>query len=95
MNNKARVSDETFDQFLAEQGILEVCEQHALKTIIATQVAQAMTERRLDRTAMAACIAISRGELDRLLDPATESVAVETLRRAAIVVDSSLRAALD
>ena len=33
----ARVSDETFDEFLADQGILEPCEDDALEQIVADQ----------------------------------------------------------
>ena len=38
---KASVSNETFDEFLAEQGILEACEDHAVKELIAEQIALA------------------------------------------------------
>jgi hypothetical protein len=34
---KARVSEETFDGFLVEQGMLETCEERAIKEIIAEQ----------------------------------------------------------
>ena len=34
---KASVSEETFDEFLAEQGLLERCEDHAIKELIAEQ----------------------------------------------------------
>lgn len=39
---KGRVSDETFDEFLASQGMLEACEDHAVKQLIAEQLAAAM-----------------------------------------------------
>ena len=39
---KARVSDETFDEFLAQQGILGACEGWAIKEIIAEQLTEAM-----------------------------------------------------
>jgi len=32
---KASVSEETFDEFLAEHGMLEACEDHAVKELIA------------------------------------------------------------
>jgi hypothetical protein len=32
-NSKARVSDETFDEFLAKQGMLESCEDRALEEL--------------------------------------------------------------
>ena len=36
---KAGVSEETFDEFLASQGILEACEDHAIKELVAEQLA--------------------------------------------------------
>ncbi len=41
---KGKVSEETFDDFLAEQGLLEAAEDHAIKEIIAEQLAAAMKE---------------------------------------------------
>ena len=38
-HEKGIVSDETFDDFLAEQGLLQTCENHAIKEIIADQLA--------------------------------------------------------
>ena len=38
---KARISDETFDEFLAPQRILGACEQRAIKEIIVEQLAEA------------------------------------------------------
>ena len=38
IENKNYISDETFDEFLASQGMLEVCEDHAIKEIIAEQL---------------------------------------------------------
>ena len=42
---KGGVSEETFDEFLAEQGMLEATEDHAIKELIAEQVAAAMESR--------------------------------------------------
>jgi antitoxin HicB len=91
---RARVSDETFDEFLAEQGLLEVAEERAIKEIIAAQLLEAMRAQGLTKTAMAARMATSRRQLDRLLDPATPSVTLETLRRAAKAVGRELRVEL-
>jgi len=88
---KARVSEETFDEFLAEQGILEECEDRAIKEIIATQLREAMQAQGLTKTAMAARMKTSRRQLDRLLDPATASVTLDTLRRAASAGGPTLR----
>lgn len=88
---KGSVSKETFDDFLAEQGMLEVCEDHAIKEMIAEQLAAAMKEQRLTKSAMAARMKTSRRQLDRLFDPSIQSVTLDTLRRAATAVGRSLR----
>ena len=71
---KSSVSEETFDEFLAGQGILEACEDHAIKELIAEQIAAAMESQGLTKTEMAAPMKTSRRQLDRLFDPAVRSV---------------------
>ncbi|MFM9968951.1 MAG: Fis family transcriptional regulator [Burkholderiales bacterium] len=90
-SKKGSVSSETFDEFLAEQGMLEACEDHAIKEIIAEQLAAAMKERGLTKSAMAIRMKTSRRQLDRLFDPSIQSVTLDTLRRAAMAVGRSLR----
>ncbi len=46
---KGSVSQETFDDFLADQGMLEACEDHAIKEMIAEQLAAAMEEQGLTK----------------------------------------------
>jgi hypothetical protein len=46
-HGKGSVSDETFDDFLAEQGLLQACENHAVKEIIANQFTHEMKDRGL------------------------------------------------
>jgi hypothetical protein len=46
-HEKGSVSDETFDDFLAEQGLLQACENHAVKEIIADQFTDEMKDRGL------------------------------------------------
>lgn len=93
-NRKARVSEETFDQFLASQGLLEVCEDHAIKEIIAEQLAAAMKAHGISKTEMAGRMKTSRRQLDRLFDPEIQSVTLDTLRRAARAVGRRLRVEL-
>jgi antitoxin HicB len=88
---KASVSEETFDEFLADQGILGVCEDHAVKELIAEQLAAAMAQQGLTKVEMAARMKTSRRQLDRLFDPSIPSVTLDTLRRAASAVGRSLR----
>ncbi|MGD0640623.1 MAG: Fis family transcriptional regulator [Roseiarcus sp.] len=85
------VSEETFDEFLAEQGALEACEDHAVKELIAEQLAAAMEQQGLTKVEMAARMKTSRRQLDRLFDPSVPSVTLDTLRRAANAVGRTLR----
>jgi antitoxin HicB len=88
---KGRASQETFDEFLAGQGLLQVCEDHAVKELIAEQLAEAMEAQGISKVDMARRMRTSRRQLDRLLDPAVPSVTLATLRRAASAVGRSLR----
>jgi antitoxin HicB len=54
---KGRVSQETFDDFLANEGMLEACEDHAIKDIIA---AQSSTSRTGERTPRGKIISLSK-----------------------------------
>jgi antitoxin HicB len=88
------ISEETFDDFLEQQGLLAQTEEAALKEIIADQIKAAMAEQRLTKTEMAARMQTDRRQLDRLLDPANTSVTLSTLRRAANAVGRTLRVEL-
>lgn len=87
-------SDETFDAFLAGEGLLAETEELALKEIIADQIREAMKANGLTKTAMAQRMKTDRRQLDRLLDPGNPSVTLATLRRAASAVGRSLRVEL-
>ena len=88
---KATVSRETFDEFLAGQGLLEACEEHAVKEPVAEQIATEMAAQRLTKVEMAARMETSRRQLDRLFDPTISSVTRDTLRLAANAVGRSPR----
>lgn len=81
----------SFDDFLAEQGILEECEEQAVKQILADQIKAAMEKDRLTKAAMAVRMQTSRRALDRLLDPTNTSVTLHTLQRAAVAIGRQLR----
>jgi antitoxin HicB len=80
-----------FDDFLSEQGILEECEEQAVKQILADQIRAAMEKDRLTKAAMAIRMQTSRRALDRLLDPTNTSVTLHTLQRAAVAIGRQLR----
>jgi ribosome-binding protein aMBF1 (putative translation factor) len=86
---------ETFDDFLAKDGLLAEAEDSAIKEIIADQIKVAMDKQGLSKTEMAARMKTSRRQLDRLLDPDNPSVTLATLRRAASAVGRNLRVELD
>ncbi len=86
---KGRIGS-SFDDFLEEEGILEECEEGAIKQILADQVKEAMKKEGLTKTAMAARMETSRRALDRLLDPQNTSVTLHTLLCAAAAVGHRL-----
>jgi hypothetical protein len=81
----------SFDDFLAKEGILEICEEQAVKQILADQIKAAMEKDRLTKSAMALRMQTSRRALDRLLDPENTGVTLHTLQRAAAAVGRQLR----
>lgn len=81
----------SFDDFLAAQGMLQECEEQAIKQILADQIKAAMEKDRLTKAAMAARMQTSRRALDRLLDPTNTGVTLHTLQRAAAAIGRQLR----
>jgi DNA-binding Xre family transcriptional regulator len=80
-----------FDDFLKEEGVLEEVEQTAIKRVVAFQLRELMREKNLSKTAMAKQMKTSRSSLERLLDPTNRSVTLQTLARAATVLEKRLR----
>jgi hypothetical protein len=81
----------TLDEFLAEEGFLDEATEHAVKSVLAWQIEQAMKAQSLTKSAMAQRMDTSRAQLDRLLDPKNTSVTLNTLQKAAAVVGKRLR----
>jgi antitoxin HicB len=81
----------TLDDFLNEEGINAQATAIAVKRVIAWQLQQAMTARKISKTAMAARMETSRRQLDRVLNPDDGNVTLDTLQRAARAVGRSLR----
>ena len=72
----------TFDSFLEEEGILDEVETAAIKRVIAWQLAEAMKAGKISKKTMAERMGTSRSQLDRLLDPESSAVHLETIARA-------------
>jgi len=89
MNNKYLGSN--FDDFLEEEGLLAEVEANAIKRVISYQIAELMKKHNLSKAAMAKRMKTSRSAIDRLLDPQNESVTLQTLERAALVLGKRLQ----
>ncbi len=81
----------SLDSWLQEEGIQEQVTAGAIKRVLARQVAEAMKEEGLSKTAMAERMETSRAALDRLLDPENESVTLATLQKAATAIGRQVR----
>ena len=84
-------SGSSFDDFLAEEGILEEVSAKALKRLLILQIADIMKETNLTKTLLAQKMQTSRSQLDRLLDPNNTSITLESLELLARAVGKKLR----
>ncbi len=92
MNENHLGSD--FDDFLAEEGLLEEAEVIAVKRVLAFQISELMKSQNISKTEMARRMKTSRAALDRLLDPENRSVTLYTLDKAARSLGKRLRLTL-
>ena len=88
-DNKHRGS--TLDSFLEQEGMLGEFQARAINEVIAWQLAEAMKDRKLTKTALAALMKTSRTQINRVLDPNDGNVTIETLQRAAALVGRRVR----
>ena len=79
-----------FDDFLAEEGILEEVTARAHKRLLALQLQDIMDETQLTKTELAERMQTSRSQLDRLLDPENTAVTLDSLERLARAVGKRL-----
>ena len=84
-----------FDDFLAEEGLLQETTAVAVKRYIAYQLLQKMEDEKLSKSEMAKRMATRRSALDRLLDPENTSVTLQTLQSAAHAIGGRLKVELD
>lgn len=83
-----------FDDFLAEEGLLEEVTATAMKRVLAWQIAQLMKKQRMTKSVMAKRMRTSRAALDRLLDADNTSVTLQTMGRAAAALGKELSVTL-
>ena len=80
----------SFDDFLEDEGILDVVTELAVKRVLACQLVAEMKARKITKTALARRMQTSRSQVDRLLDPEHEGVTLGTIIKAARVVGRRL-----
>lgn len=92
MNNEQnKFNGSNFDEFLAEEGILEEVSTRAQKRLLALQVADILTETNLTKSQLAERMNTSRSQLERLLDPNNTAITLDSLDRLARAVGRQLR----
>ncbi len=80
-----------FDDFLAEEALLDEATATAVKRVIAWQIEQEMKAQKLTKTAMAAKMRTSRAALNRLLDASDTSLTLTTLASAAAALGKHVK----
>ena len=78
------------DLFLQEGELLEEVEAMAIKQVISLQLQQEMEKKNISKSRMATIMHTSRSSLDRLLDPENTAVTLNTLIKAASVINKKL-----
>lgn len=72
-----------FEDFLAEEGLLDDANAVAIKRVLAWQIQNEMKNQHINKTNMAKRMQTSRSSLDRLLDEHDTSLTLSTLTSAA------------
>jgi predicted XRE-type DNA-binding protein len=83
-----------FDDFLKEEGLFEDANAHAVKRVVAWQIATEMERQGLTKVEMAKRMETSRSSLNRLLDPENDALSLATLTRAALILGKELQVSL-
>jgi antitoxin HicB len=84
----------TLDSFLKQEGVYDELKAVVVKEAIAWQFQQALAKKRMSKKRLAELMETSRTQVDRLLDPKSGNVTLETLQRAAHFVGRELRVEL-
>ena len=80
----------SFDDFLAEEAMLEESTAVAIKRVIAWQIAEEMQAQHLTKTALAKKMHTSRAALNRLLDENDASLTLTTRASAAAALGKKI-----
>jgi antitoxin HicB len=84
----------TLNAFLEEEGLKDELSAIVAKERIAFQLQQAMKKKRITKVKLAELMDTSRTQVDRILDPTSGNITIETLQRVARIVGRELRVEL-
>jgi DNA-binding Xre family transcriptional regulator len=79
-----------FDDFLRDRGIERQVKAAVEKRIIAMQLDERRIEAGISKAELARRVGTSRTQIDRILDPRSQNVTIETLGRVAAVMGKRL-----
>lgn len=91
---KSKYVGSKFEDFLAEDGILEECRASAIKFKIAHELQKAMEQREMTKADLARKLQTSRTGVDRLLDPRNTSITLNTMAKVAQLLGKRIEFAL-
>jgi len=80
-----------FDDFLAEEDLLDEAEAIAIKRVIAFEVEEEMKKQNLTKSELAEKMKTSRTAVNRLLDPRNTSINLRTMEKTAKVLGKKLK----
>jgi predicted XRE-type DNA-binding protein len=83
-----------FEDFLAEEGVLEGCRAAAIKFKIARELEKAMSKQNIGKAEIAKRLKTSRTGVDRLLDPDNTSITLNTMAKVAHLLGKRIEFAL-
>lgn len=84
----------SFEDFLAQEGILEECRASAIKFKIARELEKAMIQQNLTKAQVARQLKTSRSGVNRLLDPENTSITLNTMAKIAQLLGKRIEFAL-
>ncbi len=82
MTNEKHIGTK-FDDFLAEEGLLQESEAIAIKRVIAYALEQKMAEDKMSVNRLAKELETSRSAISRILDPENTSITLNTIEKIA------------
>ena len=86
-----KYSGSNFDDFLAEEGLLEEVSARAQKRLLALQIEDVIKTTNLSKTKIAENMSTDTEQLNHLLDPDNTSITLESLDRLARAMGKRLR----